>query len=559
MKFGPVPLAEAEGAIAVHSVRAPGLEVRKGTRIDAILLKKLAESGVREIVAARLEPGDVSEDAAAAAIAARIAGTGVRREPAFTGRANVFAEGAGVVVVDRAAVDALNAVDEAVTLATLPPFQHVDAGDMVATVKILPFAVPHPVFAASLAAAVPLVRVAPYRLRRVAVISTLLPGLADKVIAKTLRVTTARLAAAGASVTQEIRVPHATQRLENAIDTAIAAGVDLVLVFGASAIADRRDVIPAAIEAAGGVIEHFGMPVDPGNLLLVGRIGDVPVIGAPGCARSPKENGFDWVLRRLLAGIEVTRADIRAMGVGGLLMEIATRPQPRAGAAEGSGSRFAAIVLAAGRGTRMTGGNKLLARLGGEPVICRVVAAALASHLRPVVVVTGHEAEEVRAALADLVRDHDIRFVHNPDYAEGMSTSLRAGLAALPEEIGGAAILLGDMPRVAADLVDRLAAAISPEQGALIAVPVREGRRGNPVLWSRRFFAELAAISGDTGARHLIGEHGDAVAEVAVDDEAAFIDIDTREELEAADIERIAASTDIDAHVALDGMKSEDA
>jgi molybdenum cofactor cytidylyltransferase len=140
-----------------------------------------------------------------------------------------------------------------------------------------------------------------------------------------------RLEPAGAAVTDEARVAHDASALARAIAAQAAGGNDLIVVFGASAIADRRDVIPAALEAAGGTVEHFGMPVDPGNLLLVGSIGGKPVIGAPGCARSPKENGFDWVLQRLLAGVPVTRADIAGLGVGGLLMEIVSRPQPRAG------------------------------------------------------------------------------------------------------------------------------------------------------------------------------------------------------------------------------------
>jgi molybdenum cofactor cytidylyltransferase len=151
------------------------------------------------------------------------------------------------------------------------------------------------------------------------------------VIDKTIAVLGKRLEPAGAAVTAEARVPHDAAALTKALAHQATGDTDLLIVFGASAIADRRDVIPAAIEAAGGRIEHFGMPVDPGNLLLIGSLNDKPVIGAPGCARSPKENGFDWVLQRLLADVPVTRADITALGVGGLLMEIISRPQPRAG------------------------------------------------------------------------------------------------------------------------------------------------------------------------------------------------------------------------------------
>src|ERR1700732_4539813 len=220
---------------------------------------------------------------------------------------------------------------------------------MIATVKIIPFAVPIAQRDAALAvvrARAPLIRVAPYRIRKIGVVSTLLPGLAPKVIDKTLRVTEERLAPAGARIVAERRVPHEQGALAAAIEEVLAAGAELVIVFGASAIADRRDVIPAAVESVGGRIEHFGMPVDPGNLLLVASAKGRPVLGAPGCARSPKENGFDWVLTRLLCGLPVTRHDITGMGVGGLLMEIVTRPQPRTLAAK-AGRRLAAIVLAA--------------------------------------------------------------------------------------------------------------------------------------------------------------------------------------------------------------------
>jgi molybdenum cofactor cytidylyltransferase len=202
-------------------------------------------------------------------------------------------------------------------------------------VKIIPFSVPGAALARALGGDVAgAVRVAPFLPMRVGVVSTLLQGLKPSIVAKTLLVLEARLAAAGASIASETRARHETGALVEAIH-AVARSCDLVIVFGASAITDRRDVIPAAIVGAGGMVEHLGMPVDPGNLLLlgtlpVGRGGSIPVIGAPGCARSPKENGFDFVLRRLLAGLPVTSADLRGMGVGGLLNEIVTRPQPRA-------------------------------------------------------------------------------------------------------------------------------------------------------------------------------------------------------------------------------------
>jgi molybdenum cofactor cytidylyltransferase len=222
----------------------------------------------------------------------------------------------------------------------------------------------------------------------------------------------------------------------------------------------------------------------------------------------------------LLAGLEVPREAITGMGVGGLLMEIVTRPQPRDEPVAAGAQSIAAIVLAAGRSTRMGGSNKLIAEIGGKPLVRIATEQALASRAKPVIVVTGHQRERIEAALAGL-----------PDFAEGLGTSVRAGIAAVPASADGAVVCLGDMPQVDADLIDRLIAAFAPEQGALAVVPTIQGKRGNPVLWSRRFFPDLMALEGDVGARNLIGRYGEAVTEVPVTGKAALTDIDTQEAL----------------------------
>ena len=495
MKFGAVPVKEALGATAVHSIRQGDLVLKKGTLIGAAEVAALDAAKVKEIVVARLDPGDVSEDQAAAQIAAALAGDGICVDKAFTGRCNLFAASAGVLVVDKDAVDALNRIDEAVTLATLSAYKPVVEGEMIATVKIVPFAVVgvsrDKAVAAALAAR-PVIRVAPYTVRKIGVVSTLLPGLSPKVVEKTLKITAARIAPAGASIIADKRVPHEQAALSRAIDELLKAGAELVIVFGASAIADRRDVIPAAVEAVGGEIEHFGMPVDPGNLMLIASLRGSALIGAPGCARSPKENGFDWVLMRLLAGLPVSREDITGMGVGGLLMEIVTRPQPRTEPQPEKGRNIAAVVLAAGRSTRMGAVNKLIAQIGGKPLVRIAAEQALASRASPVIVVTGHERERVESALKGL----PVRIVHNPHYADGLGTSLKAAIGAVPQEADGAIVCLGDMPQVSAALIDKLIAAFDPERGALVVVPSIDGRRGNPVVWSRRFFHDLMQIRG---------------------------------------------------------------
>jgi molybdenum cofactor cytidylyltransferase len=223
------------------------------------------------------------------------------------------------------------------------------------------------------------------------------------------------------------------------------------------------------------------------------------------------------------------------MGVGGLLKEIPGRPMPRADAAPDSEQetapmpRLAAIVLAGGQSRRMGARNKLLIAVDGKAMVARAVDTVAAAGFDPVIVVIGHEAERIRELLAGRA----VTFAHNPDYAGGISTSLRAGIAALPEGVDGALVSLGDMPRVRPDQLRRLADAFDPAGGRAICLPTWQGKRGNPVLWARRFFAEMTDVSGDVGARHIVGEHADLVCEVEMDDDSVLIDVDSPEALVA--------------------------
>lgn len=330
MKFGPVSPREAIGARLSHSLAAGGKRWRKGLDVTADIASALEQAGVAQVIVTLLEDGDVGEDEAARRVAEAAVGEGLRAEAPFTGRCNLFATYGGVLIADAAGVDAVNSVDESVTLATLPAFAAVTAGEMVATVKIIPFAARRDAVEAAAERVRGTLRVAPYRAMRVGVVATLTPGFKPSIVSKTTRVFADRLAPAGASIVAERRTPHVADAVAEAV-TALAPDSDLIVIFGASAIADRRDVLPRGLEIAGGEVRRLGMPVDPGNLLMLGRLGQKPVIGAPGCARSARENGFDWVLSRILADVPVGPDDIRSMGVGGLLKEIASRPQPREG------------------------------------------------------------------------------------------------------------------------------------------------------------------------------------------------------------------------------------
>lgn len=535
MIFASFPLGEAEGAVLAHSHRTPNRVLKKGTVLDQAAIAALQAAGKTEVIAARFEPGDVPENEAAARLAAAVAAPRISAGRANTGRANLHADSAGLFLVDASHLARLNRLDESLTLATLPDNAVVAPGDMLATIKVIPFAVPGAILdqAEALARAEgPPFALHPFRKLKVGLVLSELPGLKESVLAGTIEATEARIHALGGTMLPARRCPHTTQAIAASLREMLEEGADLLLVAGASATVDRRDVGPAGVVAAGGRIVHFGMPVDPGNLICTCDLEGRPALVLPGCARSPKLNGIDWVLRRLFAGLPVDRDALAAMGLGGLLKDTDARPLPRAKAAgkpEAPPSTIAAVVLAAGKSTRMAPYNKLLVTdRAGKPMIARTVDNVLSSGARPVIVVTGHHADEIKAALAG----RPVTYVPSPNYEAGLSESLKAGIAAVPPEARAAIVCLGDMPLVTGRIIDRLLAAHDADEGRLIAVPTHQGQLGNPILWDRSFFPALLAMTGDGGGgRRIIREHAEQVAEIEVNDDAVLRDFDTRESL----------------------------
>ena len=532
MKFGPVGLGAAEGAILAHSVQAGKTRLKKGARLDRAALEALAAAGIGEVIVARLDDGDVDENAAAAALAGAFGGAHIRAAAPGTGRVNLHAARAGLFRVDRDLVDALNLIDPAITFACLADRVVVAEGDMVATIKIIPLAVSAAALDAAKAAITRagLAEVRPFRAARAGLVATKLSTLKATVMDKTRALTAERLAALGSDLVMSVDVAHEASAAAAGIAEALAADCDLVIVFGASAVTDADDVIPAAIRAAGGRVERVGMPVDPGNLLVIGAVGDVPVIGAPGCARSPKENGFDWVLARILSGESVTSDAIARLGVGGLLMEIPTRPQPRE-AVPPLREGVSIVLLAAGSASRMglSAGHKLLADFDGELLVRRVAGRAKASSARDIVVVTGHRAADIGVALTGL----DLRLAHNADFASGMASSLKTGLAALPADHDGVMILLGDMPGLTTADLDRLIETFVSAGGASVVRACDGAMRGNPVILPRALAPDLMKLEGDAGARGLIEASGYPIIDVDIG-AAARLDVDTPEAVRAA-------------------------
>jgi molybdenum cofactor cytidylyltransferase len=530
MIFGSLPLAEAEGAILAHSMSLGAQRLKKGRVLGAGDIAALAAAGHATVVAARLGPDDLDEDRAASAVAAALAdgpaGCGLSLSVPFTGRANLFADTDGVLRVDAAAIAAVNAIDEAVTVATLPDFARVSPRQMVATVKIIPYAAPRTAVeeaCAVLRGSVAL-RVHPFAADSVTLVLTATPGMKRTLLDKGADAVRQRLRGLGIVKVEEVTVAHETAAIEGALRVATGA---LVLILTASATSDRRDVGPAAVVAAGGRIERFGMPVDPGNLLFLGELAGRPVVGLPGCARSPKLNGADWVLERLAARLPVGDGAIAAMGVGGLLKEIPARPEPRAGGARASRRPvIAAVLLAAGAGTRMGGKDKLLETVHGVPMLRHAAKALIASRADQVLAVL----DPARPERAVVLDGCDVTRVSNHRAADGMGTSIAAAIAQLEPQVDAVVFALADMPEITPLHVDRLIAAFDPEEGrAICRAATADGRPGHPVLFGRRFFETLGRLEGDEGARTVVAEHPDLVETVMTPGDAAIVDLDTPE------------------------------
>ncbi len=337
MKFGPVPVRDAQGAILAHSEQAADpadgyrsltYKIAKGTVLSHQHVLDLEANDHKHVTVARLEPGDVEENAAALFLARALAPKpdqlGLRLSGVGAGRVNLIADGAGVVEVDAARIAAFNAVDPMITVATLGDKTRVVAGTMVATIKIISYAVPEAALISAAQGAAGALHLRAPVFASATLIETSVRGATPP--DKGRRAMAGRLERLGLMLSPRVVVPHDPQAIA---ETLRDAPGEVLLILTASATSDPHDTAPQGLRMAGGTVTRFGMPVDPGNLLFLGALNDRPVIGLPGCARSPALNGADWVLERVVCGIPVSATDIAAMGVGGLLKEIPTRPRPR--------------------------------------------------------------------------------------------------------------------------------------------------------------------------------------------------------------------------------------
>lgn len=522
MKFGKVVLAKAVGHVLAHSLSLPDLKLKKGIVITQQHVEQLSAENIETITVASLDIGDVPENEAAAKLGAVFKKTNIDVTEPVAGRVNLVAQCNGILVLDHERIRAFNKVDESITIATLNNYARVQKGMLLATIKIIPYAVDK----GMLQTAVIQISDDAFFLHGFGV------GTCDIILTQTDGFKTNLLNKGEAAIVDRV-LPLglraiSTQIVKHQIDDVSKAIIQCksnnIFILGASATSDRQDVIPSSIINVGGEIKRFGMPVDPGNLLLLAKLGSKNVIGMPGCVRSPAINGADWVLERLVAGLQIVSDDVAAMGVGGLLKEISLRPLPRT-APKLRDNRFVAIVLAAGSSRRMGSEDKLFKTINGVPLLRHTVEQICTSNISKCLVVVRQITEKHRDALKGL----DIDLVEAPDAAKGMSASMRAGVLAVGPKSKGYLICLADMPDITSMHINKIVAAHNPDSGDLIIRPKSpSGQFGHPVLFDGRFYEDMTSIDGDVGAKSVISSAKESVLDIEMD-EAVCVDLDTSE------------------------------
>ena len=447
---------ESLGSVIAQTYNLPGKTISKGTFVTSEIVDYFKEGDVQNILCAVPDNGDIHEDEAANIISNAIDRSHIYIESASTGRVNFKSRSLCLVRYKRDLIKEVNLVDESIAFSIVEHNQLLAKNDLIATLKIIPFFTQKKYVdqVISILAKNELFKTHSLNKKEVSLIQTSFEWQKKSMFKATSNVTRNRLEALDCSLNEEKLIRHDYKVLRSEIRSSIESGIDILLISGASAITDRSDYIPKAILSEGGEIIQYGLAVDPGNLLLVGKIGKTTIIGMPGCARSPKLNGFDWVLQLLMADIPVVKEELAEMGAGGLLMEIASRPLPRALAKSVNKreKKIMGVILAAGNSTRMGKDNKLLKNIDGAPLIRNIALEITKSDLDSCSIVLGYQSDKV----ADVIKDLNINLILNPLWKEGQASSLKAALNSLTSSYSDLLIMLGDLPGIKSGHINRI-------------------------------------------------------------------------------------------------------
>lgn len=532
------PTKAAVGEFLAHTLKTPQGVIKKGRQLQQQDINRLIAAGIEQIQIIRLSTGDLHENSAAIRLANEIKNRDLLIDQAEAGRCNLIASQRGLLQLDEAVIHDLNSLHESITLATLPHWSVVEQGQVVACIKIIPFAVDAALcdqWITRLDEAAP-VKVQPFNALPVALLRTHSHETSIQTGDKFEQLTARRLAYYGCVLTETEQCLHSEAAITKKLET-LKSRCNLILLAGHSVTLDREDVVPRALQQAGGKILRFGLPVEPGNMLLYGTLDNTTLINLPGCAKSPALNGLDLLLPRLAAGIPFTQDDLSQLGIGGLLRHqrgeftqqslrpVAKNILPTESAKQ---LNITALVLAAGRSKRM-GCNKLLIPLNGRPMIQHTLDALSGDAISSITLVTGHQPEQLNNALHNHSLFPQLRIIQNPDYANGLASSLRLGLKHLPANRDGLLVMLGDLPQLTPELIEQLLARFRELNGEKIIMPCYQGKRGNPRLWPARLIPLMSLAQGDRGADFLIRQNPSWVEEIVVDDPAVIHDFDTPE------------------------------
>lgn len=521
MKFGEYPIDKCIGHVLAHSLKLGDFRLSKGTVVSSKHVEILCKLGQQLLTVSILEEDDLAEDDAAERIGSKFKSSNIHVTTPVAGRVNLIADCDGVLLIKKEDIAAFNDVDETITIATLARYARVQKGMLLATIKIIPYGVTKKNLDRALqCVSNNTIEVSPFEPALCDIILTETDGFKQSLLKKGEAVLTERLRPLKLSVQSTQTVSHDAVNIAQAM---AKCQTDKIFVLGASATSDREDVIPSAIIHSGGKITRFGMPVDPGNLLLLAEHGSRKIIGMPGCVRAPALNGADWVLERLAANVEISSLDIAKMGVGGLLKEISQRPLPRA-TPKNRSQGIVAIVLAAGASSRMGNDDKLFKHIDGQTLLRRSIAQVKSANINKCLVVVRKITKEHHDALEGL---EDIQFVEASDASLGMSASMRAGVLAAGPNAKAYLICLADMPDITDKHIDKIIKAHDPDIDRNIVRPkTSSGKYGHPVLFDGKYYEDMTSIEGDTGAKSVVQNAKDQVYDIEMD-EAITIDLDT--------------------------------
>ena len=525
MYFGQVKVIDSLNGILAHTITLDGKKFLKGRIISKEDQQYFIKNNIKYLICAQLTQKDVHEDKAANILAKKFNNNTLALEKAFTGRSNILANESGLLVINEDKIRKFNKTSNSITIATLNNNSRVKKGEMIATIKIIPFSIKEKSiesiekinFKKSL-------YIHSFKEKKCALILThsnkeniKLNNISEKRIKE-------RLETLNCTIKLIKTCKHDAKDISGIIKHFIKTDVDLILILGSSAIVDIKDKIPEAIMNSGGTIIRFGMPVDPGNLLLLGKIQKKTIIGLPGCARSPTLNGFDWVLERILSGNNIDNNDISAMGVGGLLKTINKREK---NLVKDSKYKITNIILAAGQSKRMLKDNKLLIKINKQTMLEKMIFTSLNSNANNTVLVLGYQSDIIQ----EIIQNNNITTVINTDYKKGLSSSLQCGISALPDDCDAAIIILADMPNIDNQVINRMINSFNPSKNYSIIIPTFNGKKGNPILLARKFFPDILRVKGDKGAKDIIINNKKSILEIPQKNSSVLNDIDTKEDL----------------------------